>query len=45
MQAQIAQGYAEEREKIAQKEKEAKRNEMLGRLRAQARLEDDVSDL
>ena len=43
MEAKIAQGYQNERDVIAAKEKEAKRNEMLARLRAQAKLEDEVS--
>ena len=30
----MAQGYSDEREKLIEEEKEAKRQEMLGRLRA-----------
>lgn len=41
MEAKIAQGYKQERETLMEQEKEAKRNEMLFRLRAQARHEDD----
>ena len=34
MEAKIAQGYQNEQEKLIQEEKEAKRQEMLSRLRA-----------
>jgi len=37
MEAKIAQGYNNEREKLIEHEKDAKRLEMLGRLRAQAK--------
>ena len=40
---EIKQGYKQERETLMEQEKEAKRNEMLFRLRAQAKHEDDVS--
>ena len=40
MEAKIGQGYQNEREKLLEEEKEAKRMEMLSRLRAQAKLED-----
>jgi len=39
----MAEGYQTEQRKLIEKEKEAKRLEMLGRLRAQSRIEDLVS--
>ena len=41
MEAKIGQGYQKEREVLLEEEKEAKRLEMLSRLRAQAKLEDE----
>ncbi len=39
----MAQGYGDERQKLISEAKEAKRLEMLGRLRDQAKKEDQVS--
>ena len=44
MESQVAEGYQRERERLIEKEKEARRFEMLSRLRQQAKLEDEVSE-